>query len=255
MPTEIRISDEGHVRTVKLDGEARLNALGVATFDQLREAIGVAAADASVRVLVLTGAGARAFSAGVDIKEASQSSRFFHPMEGAARNVNEMLLEFPKPTIAAINGVAAGGGCELAIACDIRIASDTSKIGLPEARVGMGAHFASVVLPQIIGRSDAMKMLYTGDLLSAKDAARIGLVSEVCAPDHLSRVIMELADSIASNAPLSVRRIKTIARSSWGLPPAAGLRMASDANPYESQDRIEGAAAFQEKRPPHFVGS
>ncbi|MGE3620444.1 MAG: enoyl-CoA hydratase/isomerase family protein, partial [Acidimicrobiia bacterium] len=162
----------------------------------------------------------------------------------------ELIADAPKPTIAAINGPAVAGGCELALACDLRVASDRAFFGLPEAKRGMGANFASVVLPRLLPRAIALEMLFTGEPLPVAEAARWGLVNRAVAPDEVQSAAAELAQAIAANAPVSVRRIKEMAVKSATLPLAAAVRLDVGPNPYLSEDRKEGVAAFVEKRTP-----
>ena len=252
---EVVVAVEGGVAQITIDRPARLNALSRAVFAKLASVFVDCDQREDVRVIVLTGAGERAFCAGVDLKdEGFSGTRMVHPMRAPDRNLNEIVLESTKPTIAAINGVAAGGGCELALACDIRIAASHARIGLPEAKVGMGANFGSVMLPRLISRGVAMELLFTGELVDMNRAYEIGLVNRFVDISEFRSVVRQLAASIAENAPLSVKRMKSVAFRSMGLSPSAGLRLESQFDPYRSSDRLEGAQAFAEKRKPRFKG-
>jgi enoyl-CoA hydratase len=175
-------------------------------------------------------------------------------MDTTRRLPFEVIASTYKPTIAVLNGAAIGGGLELALACDLRLAVAGAQLGLPEAKIGMGAIFGSVVLPRHIPTCIALEMMYTGEYISAEDAARWGLVNHVCAPEDLAGEAMALAQKIAANAPISTRRMKEMALKGLDLPVATALRLDVGPNPYEAEDRAEGIAAFLEKRPPRWSG-
>lgn len=242
-----------------MDNQERLNALSRAAMIDLTERFIDANNDPDVLAVVLTGAGDRAFSAGGDLKamheQAQAGARLTHPMERLQRNLFEVVWETYKPTFAAINGYAVGGGFELALACDIRIASTTAKFGLPEVKRGMGANFGSVLLPRMIPRGIAMEMLYTGDVYPAEACHRWGLINHLVAPDELMAETEKLVRRILANAPLTLARYKNIATKGFELPVPTALRLNVGPDPYTSADRREGAAAFVEKRPPGWTRS
>jgi enoyl-CoA hydratase len=251
----------GHVAFVTLNRPERMNALGrevreglVASFIEVRT-------DPDVRVAVVTGAGDRAFCAGADLRE--RAERGLAPRRGGADdlsaldqmpNANPLAYETYKPVIAAVNGYALAGGCELALSCDIRIASENAQFGLPEARRGMGANLGSVLLQYLIPRGFALEMMFTGEPIDAQEAWRIGLVNRVVPLADLLPTATALAEKIAANAPISLRRIKESANKSLGTPVLFALKMGPGPSPYESEDSIEGARAFAEKRAPVWRG-
>jgi enoyl-CoA hydratase len=255
---EIGYEIADHVATVTINRPHRRNAIDRAAQERLVQLFDEASADPDVRVVVLTGTADRAFCSGVDLKELDDTARrgrpVATPMTGSTRNVFETLLETYKPTIAALNGPAVAGGCELALACDLRIASEHAFLSLPEAKRGMGANFASVILPRLVPRAVALEMLYTGNPVDAATAARWGLFNRVVPPEALADTAASLAATIAGNAPLTVRRYKEMAVKGWGLPVPSALRLNAGPDPYNSRDREEGVRAYLEGRPPQGEG-
>jgi enoyl-CoA hydratase len=255
---ELLYERRDHVAYVTLNRPQSRNAINNSLRIKLVEAFIDASEDPEVRAIVLTGAGDRAFCAGMDLKEADQGARegrrFNVPMTGAYRNFHEVVLETYKPTIAVLNGAAVAGGCELALACDLRIAAEHATMGLPEAKIGMGANTASVLLGRLIPRAIAFKMLYTGEPISAPEALRWGLVNEVVPKEKLAHATEALVRSIVANAPLTLRRYKEMMVKGWELPVPAALRLSAGPNPYLSEDREEGIRARLEGRAPVWKG-
>jgi len=246
----------GHVAEITIDRPERRNALSIAASEGIVEAVERADGDPDVRVVVISGAGDQAFCAGADLKEldeiARSGSQIPVPMRGAARNVFEAVLECRKPTIAAVNGAALAGGLELALACDLRVCVPDALLGLPEAKRGMGANFASVILPRIIPRAVALELLYTAEPIAVDHALRIGLLNHVYPRDAFRARTRAFADAIAANAPITLRRYKEMTVKGWELPIATALRLDAGPNPYTSADREEGVRAFVEKRAPEW---
>ncbi|MCW2699319.1 MAG: Enoyl-CoA hydratase/isomerase [Blastococcus sp.] len=251
------VETRGFVRLLTLDRPERRNALSDALQADLVEELLGAAEAGDVRAVVLTGNGP-AFCAGFDLKEIREGDRrgerFRPPMNRPTRSLFEVVTETPVPVIAALNGAAVAGGFELALACDLRVAATGIPMGLPEARIGMGANFGSVVLPKRVPMGVAMEMLLTGEYVTSEDAARWGLVNRVVEPDDVLPTAMRLAERIAANAPLSVRRMKETAVKALELPLWQALRLDVGPNPYLSEDRREGIAAYLDKRPPEWTG-
>jgi E-phenylitaconyl-CoA hydratase len=247
------------IATVTLNRPEAMNSLDPGTLAELNDAFQRANEDDDVRVVVLSGAGNRAFCTGSDLKKTMPPKESFAELTfGKPKWLYPFAgMEIDKPAICAVNGYALAGGMELALACDIRIASTNAQFGQSEVCVGsIPAAGGTQRLPRAVGLSDAMLMMLTGDRIDAEQALRIGLVSRVVPPEDLARTAREIALRIAINAPLAVRAVKKLAREGLDLPLLAGVQMEQFALGLlrDTQDRIEGRRAFQEKRTPSYRG-
>jgi E-phenylitaconyl-CoA hydratase len=247
------------VAIVTLNRPEALNAIDPETRAELRDAWQRIAGDDAVRCVVLTGSGDKAFCTGSDLKKTMPPKESSAQLSFGGAAPSHLLagMDFDKPLICAINGYAMGGGLELALACDIRLASENARFALSEVRLGSipGAG-GTQRLPRLVGQSDAMLLLLTGDRVDAAEALRIGLVSRVVPATQLMESAMEVARRIAQNAPLSVRAIKRLVRDGLEMPLDKGIQLESYAFGLlrDTEDRIEGRVAFQEKRPPVYRG-
>ncbi len=249
------------VALVTLNRPERMNTLGGSMKDELRHVFtDLARLDSAVHAVVITGSGDRAFCAGADIKERAASTPAlpeFHLRQKATHALFRDIETLEKPVIAAINGVALGGGLELALCADIRIASANARLGLPEARIGaLPAAGGTQRLPRVVGQGWAKQLMFTGDHIDAQHAMRIGLVNEVMESADLLPRAFAMARRMAECAPLSIRFIKQAVDLGMQTGIEAGLeyeRFAA-AIVVTSEDRTEGMRAFVEKRPPVFKG-
>lgn len=252
----IHVDVSESIATLTIDRPDVRNALDLETVQECHRALEALAADNDAGVLIITGGGETAFVSGADINDIRARGRD----EGLAA-INSSLFaaidRFPRPTIAAINGYALGGGCELALACDIRIASDTARFGQPELGLGIipGAG-ATQRLPRIIGMGRAKHLILTGDIIDAKQALDIGLVSAVTPPGQLQIRAREMAKKILRQGPLAARLAKIALNASARVDMDSGLLIETLAQAlcYSSDDKIEGTTAFLEKRKAKFTG-
>ncbi|MBS0279649.1 MAG: enoyl-CoA hydratase/isomerase family protein [Proteobacteria bacterium] len=255
--TPIHLSLEGPVAIVALDRPEALNAIDPAASAALSQAWARIAADPDIRVAILTGAGEKSFCVGADLKKTLNTQGPYAAQAFSDMPEASFLPDLEKPLIAAINGLALGGGLELALACDIRLAASHAKFGLPEVKAGTipGAG-GTQRLPRMIGASDAMLMLLTGDMIDAPEALRVGLISRIAPSHQLLQDAKALALKIAANAPLSIRAVKRLTQSGRDLPLREALRLErlTWGMLRDTEDRREGRLAFAEKRPPMFKG-
>lgn len=249
-----------HVALVTLQRPEVMNALSFDTLGRLGELLQQLRGDATVRAVVFTGAGDRAFCAGADLKERAgfteAQTRAFVARIG---DTFEAVAALPMPTIAAVNGVAFGGGCELALACDLRLLARPAQIGLTETALAIipGAG-GTQRLPRVVGMARAKELIFTARRVPAEEALRLGLANEVCEPAELLPRARAVALAIAANGPLAVRAAKeAIDLADGGLDLAARLRREREiylARVLPSADRLEALAAFRDRRPPRFEG-
>ncbi len=243
---------------VTLDRPKVLNALNQQSFSELEQVFLEVRDSSEIRAVLLTGAGEKAFVAGADIREFSAlSPREGERLSARGQRIFSLIENCGKPVIACINGFALGGGCELALACTLRIASATAKLGQPEVKIGIiPGYGATQRLPRLVGKGAALKMILTGETVSAAEALRLGLVDEVVEPDRLMARGEEIAQTIAGMAPLAIRECIRAVNSGYDLPLASGLELEASLFGLvcSTSDMKEGAQAFLEKRAPRWSG-
>ena len=254
----IRFEKKHQIAYVTIDRPKVLNALNMATMQELKQAFADIKDDAEVRVVILTGAGEKAFVAGADIGELGQQtpvSAKEYTHRGQA--IVDAIEDLGKPVIACVNGFALGGGCELALACTMRIASENAKLGQPEVKLGLIPGYGGTQrLARLVGKGIAMQLVLTGEMISAQEAHRIGLVNEVVPAAELIPRAEAIAAKIIANAPLAIQYAMEAVNHGFDLPLADGLFLEATlfAVCCATDDKNEGTKAFLEKRAAQFKG-
>jgi len=252
------VEKKEHILVVKINRERALNALNRETVNEMQQMFSYYWTDDSVLCVIITGAGEKAFVAGADIPEiADLDVRSGTDLSARGLYLMKTIQNFPKPVIAAINGFALGGGCELAMACDIRLASEKAKLGQPEVSLGIIPGYGGTQrLSRLVGRGKAMQLILTGEMISAQEAHRIGLVDEVYPPEQLMDKAMEMANTICTKGPIAVAMAKECINRGLDVNLTAGcdLEKANFGSICGTGDKNEGTEAFMEKRKPNFTG-
>lgn len=256
--TNLLFENQNGVGIITLNRPKALNALNQATLEELNQIADRLAQDTSVKVIIITGSGEKAFVGGADIPQmqpmsAMESRNFAKFGQGVFNKIENL----PQPVIAAINGYALGGGCELAMACDIRVASDKAKLGQPEVTLGITPGFAGTQrLARLVGKGRAKELLYTGDIIDANEAYRLGLVNKVVPAEELMPAVTALAQKILSRAPVAVQLCKAAVNEGLDTDLETGTAYEAEVFGlcFATADQKEGMGAFVEKRKAQFIG-
>jgi enoyl-CoA hydratase len=253
----VEVENAGGVRILTINRPEKRNALNAEVRERLSAAVDDAIADPEVRVLVFTGAGDKAFVAGADVSEFAGRSPIDQRRAMASPTVFDRVWDAPLPTIAMINGWCLGGGCELALACDLRVGADTAMLGQPEVRLGIiPGGGATQRLPRLVGYGKALQLILSGELVDGISAYEIGLLDEVVPAAELRDRTLEIARSMADKSPVTLAIAKRAVRAAYEMPLSAGLEQERDlfALAFATEDKAEGVAAFLEKRSPEWRG-
>ncbi len=251
------VEREDAVAILTVNRPEKRNALNSTVRAELLNAFDALRDEPEVRVLVLTGAGEKAFIAGADIGEFAERTPLQQREAMTRRRIFDEIAAYPKPVIAMINGFALGGGCELALACDLRLAADSARLGQPEINLGIiPGGGGTQRLPRVVGMGQAMRLVLSGEIIDAMEAHRIGLVDLVFPASELRERTLELTRSIAEKSPVALRMAKSAVHAAAEMPLAAGLAYETElfVTCFGSEDKREGVEAFLQKRPPEFRG-
>jgi len=256
---DIRVSRADFAATIMIDRPKVLNAIRYRTMLEIQDALNDISADDAVRVVVLTGAGDRAFISGGDISIMSRGAGYVETLAEVPRGqaIATEIENFPKPVVARINGVALGGGTELAMCCDLRIAVDTAVMGLPEITLGIIPGYGGTQrLPRLIGMGKAREMILLGEPVSAKEAFRVGLVNRVVPAPELDREVAKVCERLSEMSPVALHMAKAAMNNGIQADLRTGLEMEARcfSLTFGTGDRVEGMKAFLEKRKPRFKG-
>ena len=254
----VQTSIKDRIAIIKINRAKQLNSLSMEVLADLKEEFKIVEQNDGVGVIILTGEGDKAFIAGADIKEMSTLSvKEAEAYAIKGQSLTTCIENFPKPVIAAINGFALGGGCEFAMACHIRYASETAQLGQPEVGLGLIAGFGGTQrLPRLVGKGRALEILLSGGMLSAQDAKGMGLVNAIFPQESLIEECLKLASKILRNAPIAIRETIFSVNEGLDLSLEGGLKQEAQrfGAIFESEDQTEGTTAFVEKRPASFTG-
>lgn len=254
----VLFENENGIGIVTINRPKALNALNKEVLINLGKIMDEVAADNSVKVVIITGSGEKSFVAGADITEmqplTAVDGREFGRL---GQSVNSKIEKLPQPVIAAVNGFALGGGCELAMACDIRIAAENAKFGQPEVSLGIPPGFGGTQrLSRLVGKGRAKELLFTGDMIDASEAYRIGLVNKVVAPAELMDAARTMSQKIMARAPIAVQLCKAAVNEGLEMGLESGISYEAEVFGlcFATEDQKEGMKAFTEKRKPDFIG-
>lgn len=257
MSQTVLFDREDRVAVLTVNRPDKLNALNQQVRDETLEHLETIENDDSLGAVVITGQGEKSFIAGADIGEFEGRSPFDQREAMRFPRVFDVMSSFPKPVIAMINGFCLGGGCELAMSCDLRIAADVARLGQPEIKLGLiPGGGGTQRLPRLVGMGNAMRMILSGDMIGAEEALRIGLVDQVVPAGDLRSTTLELAQKIASMSPLTVRVAKEALRASERMSIEEGILYERDlfCLCFSTEDKEEGVDAFLNKRKPEWTG-